>query len=92
MTRQAAAFRNPWGDLPMPPTPDGFKTIDCAPRDGTFVRLRFRPGILMMGDHEELGAWRPDASMIAGGWWFNRGGFYVTPGPLFWAPEEGGFQ
>ncbi len=61
--------------------PTGFQHIDTAPRDGSFVRLRFR-----RVEGEQVGQWLAKDHMKAGGAWFDRDGFYVTPGPLFWAP------
>lgn len=69
-----------------------FRAIDSAPKDGTYVRLRFRPWLLMPADFEVIGQWQPHDEMPAGGWWFDREGCYVTPGPVSWAPEFGGFQ
>lgn len=69
-----------------------FRPISVAPRDGTFVRLRFRPFILRPADHEQIGQWQAHDEMPAGGAWFDRGGHYITPGPIEWAPEIGGFQ
>lgn len=66
--------------------PIGFRHIETAPKDGTFVRLRFRPGLWMPDDHEVEARWEPHEEMVAGGWWFTIDGGYVTPGPLFWAP------
>lgn len=68
--------------------PIGFQHIETAPRDGTFVRLRFRPWLLMPAEHEVVARWEPHDEMKAGGWWFDRKGCYVTPGPLFWAPSH----
>lgn len=70
---------------------DGFKPISSAPRDGTYVRLRFRPGIGRDG-LEAIGQWQPHDEMPAGGSWFDRDGCYITPGPTCWAPEIGSFQ
>lgn len=64
--------------------PIGFQHIETAPRDGSFVRLRFRPGF-GREDREEVGHWQVHEDMKAGGSWFDRDGFYITPGPLFWA-------
>lgn len=64
--------------------PIGFQHIETAPRDGRFVRLRFRPG-LGRENLEAVGHWQPHAEMPAGGAWFDRDGFYISPGPLFWA-------
>lgn len=66
--------------------PTGFRNIEDAPRDGSFVRLRFRPSVWMSDDHEVQARWVADAGMRADGWWCDRQGYYVTPGPLFWAP------
>lgn len=68
--------------------PVGFQNIENAPRDGSFVRLRFRPTLVMPEDHEVVGRWQPHEEMPAGGWWFTRDGCYITPGPLFWAPTR----
>lgn len=62
--------------------PIGFGHIETAPRDGTFVRLRFGG---LHEDREEIGHWQAHAHMKCGGAWFDRAGFYITPGPLFWA-------
>ncbi len=75
----------------LPAVPTGFKPLATAPRDGTFVRLRFRPG-LGRETWESIGQWQPREDMPAGGHWFDHDGYYITPGPLFWAPENGGFQ
>lgn len=72
--------------------PHGFRPINSAPRDGTFMRLRFRPGILRPADREEIGAWQAHSDMPAGGSWFTRAGEYISPGPLYWAPETGTFN
>lgn len=66
--------------------PVGFQNIENAPRNGTFVRLRFRPSVWLPEDHEVEARWQPHEEMHAGGYWFDRHGYYVTPGPLFWAP------
>lgn len=66
--------------------PFGFRHIETAPRDGTFIRLRFRPGFGREG-MEAIGQWQPHQEMKSGGSWFDRDGSYITPGPLFWAPE-----
>lgn len=70
--------------------PDGFRFMEDAPRDGSFVRLRFRPSVWMPDDHEIVAHWQPHEEMKVGGWWFDRDGYYVTPGPLFWAPSPAG--
>lgn len=67
--------------------PDGFRFMEDAPHDGTFVRLRFRPSVWTSIEHEVVAQWRPHVEMKAGGWWFDRQGYYVTPGPLLWAPR-----
>ena len=82
------ARRDECGDSVM--TPPGFKSIAIAPRDGSYIRLRFRAGIGR--DQEVVGQWQPHEEMPAGGHWFDPDGNYITPGPLFWAPENGGFQ
>ncbi len=64
--------------------PVGFHFIETAPRDGTFVRLRFRPGI-GREDREEIGQWQPHTEMKSGGAWFRQDGSYITPGPLYFA-------
>lgn len=84
-----SADRQGVGDLAGP---IGFRLIEHAPHDRTFVRLRFRPALWMPAEHEVVAQWQPHAEMKAGGWWFTRDGGYVSPGPLFWAPEHGGFQ
>lgn len=71
--------------------PEGFKNVASAPKDGTFIRLRFRPG-LGREAWEVVAKWAKHDDMPAGGWWFDRDGCYVTPGPLYWAPEQGGIQ
>lgn len=72
--------------------PEGFRSIASAPRDGTFVRLRFRPGV-GRETWETAGQWRAlSGADLPGGAWFDRDGNYVTPGPLFWAPEQGQWQ
>ena len=63
--------------------PIGFRHIETAPRDGSFVRLRF--GGLYEG-REQIGRWQSHQHMKAGGAWFDRAGFYISPGPLFWKP------
>lgn len=72
--------------------PIGFLLIESAPHDGTFIRLRFRPGLMMPAEREVVAQWQQHDEMPVGGWWFDREGFYVTPGPLFWAPESGRLQ
>lgn len=69
--------------------PVGFANIESAPRDGSFVRLRFRPALWMTAEHEIEAQWQRHEEMKVGGWWFDRQGYYVTPGPLFWAPIAG---
>ena len=66
--------------------PIGFRHIETAPKDGTFVRLRFGQHSILSRADEEIGQWQEHEYMKAGGAWFDRDGFYVTPGPLFWAP------
>lgn len=69
--------------------PAGFKYIDTAPLDGTYIRLRFRPG-LGRENWEAVGQWKiTDGGFV--GWW-ERNGDRIMPGPLFWAPEHGGLQ
>jgi hypothetical protein len=60
--------------------PIGFRFIEDAPRDGTFVRLRFR-----RVEGERIGRWVPDAALKGGGAWFDSDGGYITPGPIYWA-------
>lgn len=67
--------------------PVGFQHIDTAPKDGTLVRLRFRPG-LGREDREEIGLWVESEAMIGRGHWLSDEGYYITPGPLFWAPYK----
>lgn len=69
----------------------GFKPIGTAPKDGTFVRLRFAPG-LGREHWEAVGQWQPHHEMKSGGAWFDRDGYYISPGPVVWAPETGRFQ
>lgn len=61
--------------------PVGFKFIDSAPRDGSFLRLRFGANF---GDREEIGQWQSHDEMKAGGHWFDEQGYYITPGPVYW--------
>ena len=72
--------------------PAATKPIVSAPRDGTFVRLFFRPGLMRDGLEPRTGQWQAHAEMPAGGAWFDRGGHYITPGPIAWAPEMGTYQ
>jgi hypothetical protein len=65
--------------------PVGFAHIESAPRDGSWLRLRFR-----RREDEETGQWLAHPEMKAGGSWFDRRGCYITPGPLFWAPHTNG--
>jgi len=65
--------------------PIGFQHIETAPRDGTFIRLRFRPG-LSREEREAVGQWQIHPLMPAGGAWLDPEGYYITPGALFWAP------
>lgn len=67
--------------------PIGFQHIDSAPRDGRYLRLRFRPGF-GREDREEIGQWQRHDHMKAGGSWFDRHGHYISPGALFWAPTR----
>lgn len=71
-----------------PPTPPGFKRLDTAPFDGTFVRLRYRP-FVGCDQGERIGRWRvmPDGFMG----WFNKDD-EVVGAPLFWAPIDGTFN
>lgn len=59
--------------------PTGFQFIETAPRDGTFIRLRFR-----RDPREEIGQWQRHTEMPAGGSWFDEQGGYITPGPIYW--------
>jgi hypothetical protein len=68
-----------------------FRPIASAPRDGTFIRLRFRPNILRPAEEEAIGCWQDDAILPAGGYWRDREGGYIG-GPMLWAPEAGGFH
>lgn len=88
MERIARSMLRVKGDPALIPPP-GFKYLDTAPFDGTFIRLRCRPGI-GRDNRETVGQWRvmPDGFC---GWW-DRSGFYISPGPLFWAPEHGAIQ
>lgn len=79
-----------YDDMHIPDTSDwagpiGFRLIETAPRDGTFIRLRFRPGC-GRENLEAVGQWQEHDEMPTGGSWFDRQGNYITPGPLFWAP------
>ncbi len=67
-------------DLTGPP---GFQHIETAPRDGSWLRFRFRR---VEYEEEIVGQWQNHAGMKTGGSWFDRSGHYITPGPLFWAP------
>ena len=69
--------------------PIGFSLIETAPRDGSFIRLRFRTGMLVPENYERIGQWQRHDEMKAGGAWFDSEGHYITPGPLFWAPTVG---
>ncbi len=66
--------------------PPGFRRLDTAPHDGTFIRLRFRPG-LGRETWEIVGRWQVMEDGYSG--WWDREGVRITPGPLFWAPEQG---
>jgi hypothetical protein len=68
--------------------PLGFKYIDTAPHDGTFIRLQFNPLRLLDIQHPEMvGQFRiEEGGKFCG--WFNKEGEYL-PWPLFWAPVEG---
>lgn len=68
-----------------------WKLIATAPRDGTFIRLKVREGVLRKNT-EFVGHWQRHDEMPAGGAWFDREGFYLTPGPIYWKPEQGRFQ
>lgn len=69
--------------------PIGFAHIESAPRDGTFIRLRFRPGF-GREEIEVIAQWQAHDEMPAGGAWFDVHGRYVTPGPLFWRHTKWG--
>jgi hypothetical protein len=62
--------------------PVGFRFMEDAPKDGRFVRLRFR-----RVEGEVRGRWQEHPEMKAGGWWFDADGNYISPGPLYWAPS-----
>lgn len=68
-----------------------WKVMCLAPKDGTFVRLRFRPGV-GRELREAVGQWQAHEEMLAGGAWFDREGNYITPGPYMWAPEHGRYS
>jgi hypothetical protein len=68
------------------------KAIATAPRDGTFVRLYFRPGFGRETANGILGQWQVHEEMPAGGSWFDKAGNYITPGPIAWLPETGTYQ
>lgn len=73
------------GDPAIEP-PAGFKYIDTAPLDGTFVRLAYRPLRLMNIQYPEaVGQFRNDDGFLG---WFGRDGGLLH-WPLFWAPVEG---
>lgn len=63
--------------------PVGYQHIETAPKDGSWLRFRFRR---VEYDDEVIGRWELHAEMKTGGSWFDRDGCYITPGPLFWAP------
>lgn len=71
--------------------PVGFQHIETAPKDGSWLRFRFRN---VEYKKEIVGRWEPHAEMNTGGSWFDPDGCYITPGPLFWAPvlssQDGG--
>lgn len=67
--------------------PIGFRHIETAPRDGSWILLRFR-----RREDEVRGRWKPDAHLKAGGFWCDIQGFWITPGPLFWSPVSNGHQ
>jgi hypothetical protein len=69
-------------------SPVGFKPIETAPKDGTFIRLKPR----FAWARETVGCWVAHAEMKAGGAWFDTEGYYVTPYPRYWAPQNGSFQ
>ncbi len=68
-----------------------YRPICTAPRDGTFIRLRCRPGMGRSLD-PVIGHWQSHEEMKVGGWWFDRDGNYISPGPIEWAPENSEFQ
>jgi hypothetical protein len=65
------------------------RAMATAPRDGTFIRLHFRP-IMDCPRPDVVGQWQDHEEMPAGGSWFDRDGNYITPGPIAWSPEHGG--
>lgn len=73
------------GDGAIEP-PAGFKYIDTAPLDGTFVRIAYRPLRLMNIQYPEaVGQFRNDNGFLG---WFGRDGGLLH-WPLFWAPAQG---
>lgn len=65
-----------------------FRVMTVAPRDGTFIRLIFRP-FMGCAQPDVIGQWQDHEEMPAGGAWFDRSGYYITPGPIGWLPEHG---
>ena len=71
------------------------RPIATAPRDGTFVRLFFEPGLGCELFDGTIGQWREYRDMPASGAWFTRDSGYITSGsaelicaprPIEWAP------
>lgn len=62
--------------------PVGYQHIETAPKDGSWLRFRFRR---VEHANEVVGRWESHAEMKTGGSWFDREGCYITPGPIFWA-------
>lgn len=74
--------------------PIGFRFIEDAPRDGSFIVLRFAPNVLdriadELGEptdpHEVIGHWQNHAEMKTGGAFFDHEGFYLSPQPKYFA-------
>ena len=68
------------------------KPIATAPKDGTPIKVFFRPGLNREWADGVVVRWQDHAEMPAGGSWFLMNDIYLTPGPIEWAPVQGGWQ
>lgn len=66
-----------------------WRVMCLAPKDGTFIRLRSRVTLLAPRGVDTVGQWKEHDDGFKG--WFDRAGNYITPYPIEWAPEHGGF-